>query len=214
MTASRRRALRLRVGATFASAVVVFLAWGCASATFAVAPSSSTPKDRADQRYVLVEATGHADEVDVFVSSFLSAVNEKSDARIVDARLSGARLSALQADFAGEIARGFQREWPSDVYVGVTLSECETTARQTRLPGYTDRVTGQTQEIVSVGYQTECLAHVTLVSAKDGRTLATVAAKGERTTDPAVSRTEESIEGARRDSALAAAKKLFGATRR
>src|SRR5439155_18788607 len=127
---------------------------------------------------------------------------------IGDGSLAGATLADLKSDPSGARASAFKSQWPADVWVGVTLTECRRKVHQTTVPGFPDPVTGARTYRVETTVEMNCPARVTLVDAATAKDLSATNVEGHAASDPQSESAEvDPIEAAAHDAAEKASKK-------
>ena len=177
----------------------------CASSSSSAAVTA--PAAGPVKTVVLVEAEGPNVELEAFLSRFLSELSDRAKFRVLDARLSGARVGALAAEPTGEAARAFQRTWPGDVYMGITVEKGYVKSHQQTINDRTPE--GYAVQQVIVSYEVLASGSLNLADAQDGHVIATLKMTGSigyTGDDPSAPEFPE--QEAARDMATRAAKKL------
>lgn len=168
-------------------------------------PAASAEKPK--PRVVLVEGAGTDQELSSFVARFESELSDAGKVVLSDARLSGAALGSLAAEPEGEAARAFRAEWPGEVWLAVSLSQCRVEVSNLR---YTETSPdGYRVERVRQDVRVDCPTSIRLVDAATGKEIKTFEVTGTANYRRSERDEEESseLEGTR-DAARKVAKKL------
>jgi hypothetical protein len=167
------------------------------------AVSAEKPKPRV----VLVEGTGPDQELSAFVARFESELSDAGKVVLSDARLSGAALGSLAAEPEGDAARKFRAEWPGEVWLAVSLSDCRVEVNNLRYSETSPE--GYRVERVRQDVRVDCPTSLRLVDAATGKEVKTFDLTGTASFRRSEREEEESseLEGTR-DAARKAAKKL------
>lgn len=104
----------------FLSATLVLACSGSPAPKSAAGAASSRPL-----RVVLVEATGPGPELEAFLDRFQAEAIDSGRLSIVDARLSGATFTGLSTAGAETSRTEFQRTFPGDLLLSVSLPQCD-----------------------------------------------------------------------------------------